>query len=141
MLCGGPATSGIARRAPGRSSGRTGNRTPRAVAEGRSGRLRRLRGPQDHQLGSHVPLSARDRPSLTLSNRTLMDNIRNKDFLAYLIKGSGREQDAKLTTLCRIANYLGWREFVRTEVQLLRFENEEDTRLPRPGLAPPAGAG
>jgi hypothetical protein len=58
-----------------------------------------------------------------------VDNIRNSDFLAYLSKGSGREQDAKLTTLFRIAYYLGWREFVRTEVQLLRFENEEDTRL------------
>jgi hypothetical protein len=58
-----------------------------------------------------------------------VDNIRNSNFLAYLSKGSGREQDAKLTTLFRIAHYLGWREFVRTEVQLLRFENENDTRL------------
>jgi hypothetical protein len=58
-----------------------------------------------------------------------VDNIRNSDFLAYLSTGSGREQDAKLTTLFRIAYYLGWREFVRTEVQLLRFENEADTRL------------
>jgi hypothetical protein len=59
----------------------------------------------------------------------LVDNIRHRDFLAYLSPGSGREQDAKLTTLFRFARYLGWREYVRTEVQLLRFENEEDTRL------------
>lgn len=58
-----------------------------------------------------------------------VDNIRNRNFLAYLSKGSGREQDAKLTTLFRFANYLGWREFVRIKVQLLRFENEADTRL------------
>jgi hypothetical protein len=58
-----------------------------------------------------------------------VDNIRNSDFLDYLCTGSGRELDAKLTTLFRIAYYLGWREFVRTEVQLLRFENEQDTRL------------
>jgi hypothetical protein len=58
-----------------------------------------------------------------------VDNIRNMGFLAYLSAGSGRDQDAKLTTLFRFAYYFGWREFVRTQVQLLRFENEGDTRL------------
>jgi hypothetical protein len=58
-----------------------------------------------------------------------VDNIRNSRFFDYLSRRSGRKQDAKLTTLFRFAYYLGWREFVRTEVQLLRFENEEDTRL------------
>jgi hypothetical protein len=58
-----------------------------------------------------------------------VDNIRNQRFLAYLSAGTGREQDAKLTTLFRFAYYFGWREFIRTEVQLLRFENEGDTRL------------
>jgi hypothetical protein len=57
-----------------------------------------------------------------------LDSIRHRDFLAYMSEGSGREQDAKLTALFRFAHYFGWREFVRTEVQLLRFENEEDTR-------------
>jgi hypothetical protein len=58
-----------------------------------------------------------------------VDNIRHRKFFSYLSDGSGREQDAKLTTLFRFAHYLGWREFVRSEVQLLRFENEDDTRL------------
>lgn len=58
-----------------------------------------------------------------------IDNIRHRDFLDNLVDGSGREQDAKLTTLFRFAHYFGWREIVRTEVQLLRFENEDDTRL------------
>jgi hypothetical protein len=58
-----------------------------------------------------------------------LDSIRHRGFLAYLSEGSGREQDAKLTALFRFAHYFGWREFVRTEVQLLRFGNEEDTRL------------
>ena len=62
-----------------------------------------------------------------LGNR--IDNVRNRSFLAYLTDGSGREQDVKLTTLFRFAQYFGWREFVRAEVQLLRFENENDTRL------------
>ena len=62
-----------------------------------------------------------------LGNR--IDNIRHRGFLIYLTEGSGREQDAKLTTLFRFAQYFGWREFVRAEVQLLRFENEDDTRL------------
>ena len=62
-----------------------------------------------------------------LGNR--IDNIRHRGFLGYLAEGSGREQDAKLTTLFRFAQYFGWREFVRGEVQLLRFENEKDTQL------------
>lgn len=57
-----------------------------------------------------------------------LDNIRRRQFFGYLSEGSGRAQDAKLSTLFRFAYYLGWREFVRTQVQLLRFENE-DTRL------------
>jgi hypothetical protein len=57
-----------------------------------------------------------------------LDSIRHRGFLSYLSEGSGRERDAKLTALFRFAHYFGWREFVRTEVQLLRFENEEDTR-------------
>jgi hypothetical protein len=58
-----------------------------------------------------------------------VDNIRNRAFFTYLSEGSGHEHDAKLTTLFRLANYLGWREFVRIKVQLLRFDNEDDTRL------------
>jgi hypothetical protein len=58
-----------------------------------------------------------------------IDNIRNRSFFAYLFEGSGRERDARLTTLFRFAYYLGWREFLRREVQLLRFANEDDTRL------------
>jgi hypothetical protein len=58
-----------------------------------------------------------------------VDNIRNRSFLAFLSNSSGRERDARLSTLFRFAYYLGWREYVRTQVQLLPFENEEDTRL------------
>jgi len=58
-----------------------------------------------------------------------VDNIRNRSFLAFLSNGSGRARDARLSTLFRFAYYLGWREYVRTQVQLLPFENEEDTRL------------
>jgi hypothetical protein len=58
-----------------------------------------------------------------------VDNIRNRNFFVYLSEESGRAKDAKRTTLFRFAYYLGWREYVRIQVQLLRFENEEDTRL------------
>ena len=57
-----------------------------------------------------------------------LENIRHGSFFDYLSQGTGREQDAKLTTLFRFAYYLGWREFVRTQVQLLRFENAKGTR-------------
>ena len=39
-----------------------------------------------------------------------LENIRHGSFFDYLSQGSGREQDAKLTTLFRFAYYLGWRE-------------------------------
>jgi len=58
-----------------------------------------------------------------------VDNIRRRGFFVYLSEKSGRAPEARRTTLFRFAYYLGWRECVRTQVQLLRFENEEDTRL------------
>ena len=60
-----------------------------------------------------------------LGNR--IDNIRHRGFLDYL--STERAHDARLTTLFRFAQYFGWRDVVRGEVQLLRFENEDDTRL------------
>jgi hypothetical protein len=58
-----------------------------------------------------------------------VDNIRNRDFFVYLSEGSGRERLARLSTLFRFASYLGRREYLRIQIQLLPFENEEDTRL------------
>jgi hypothetical protein len=57
-----------------------------------------------------------------------IDNIRRRGFLAYSAEGSDRESAAKLTTLFRFAQYFGWRELLRTEVQLLKFETGESTR-------------
>jgi hypothetical protein len=56
-----------------------------------------------------------------------LENIRHDHFFAYLSQGR-READARLTTLFRFAHYLGWREFIRTQVQLLRFEDAKGTR-------------
>jgi hypothetical protein len=58
-----------------------------------------------------------------------VDNIRNRDFLVHFSESGSRALDARRTTLFRFAYYLGWREYLRAQVQLLRFENEEDTRL------------
>jgi hypothetical protein len=57
-----------------------------------------------------------------------VENIRHDKFLAYVGPGSERTRQARLTTLFRFAQYFGWREILRTEVQLLRFEREADTR-------------
>lgn len=57
-----------------------------------------------------------------------LDNIQHRSFLVYADLARGRADQAKLSTLFRIAQYLGWREVVRTELQLLRFENEPDTQ-------------
>jgi hypothetical protein len=58
-----------------------------------------------------------------------LDNIRNRQFFAYLSEGSGRRQDVRLSTLFRFAYYFGWREFLLIKVQLMRFEDEDDTRV------------
>jgi hypothetical protein len=57
-----------------------------------------------------------------------LDNIQHRSFLVYVDVARGRAEQAKLSSLFRIAQYLGWREVVRTELQLLRFENEPDTQ-------------
>jgi hypothetical protein len=58
-----------------------------------------------------------------------LDNIRNREFLGYFSQSGSRAQDARRATLFRLAYYFGWREYLRTQVQLMQFENEEDTRL------------
>jgi hypothetical protein len=57
-----------------------------------------------------------------------LDNIQHRSFLVYTDVARGRADQAKLTSLFRVAQYLGWREVVRTELQLLRFDNEPDTQ-------------
>src|SRR5689334_10083219 len=57
-----------------------------------------------------------------------IDNIRHGGFLSYL-DSTDRGTDARHTTLFRFAQYFGWREILRTEVQLLRFGRDDDTRL------------
>jgi hypothetical protein len=54
-----------------------------------------------------------------------IDNIRHRDLLLF----PGGESATKLTTLFRVAQYFGWRETLRKEVQLLRFESEDSTKL------------
>jgi hypothetical protein len=56
-----------------------------------------------------------------------INNIRHDEFLSYL--DSSRATDAERTTLFRLAQYFGWREVLRTEVQLLRFDTDAETQL------------
>jgi hypothetical protein len=58
-----------------------------------------------------------------------INNIRRYGLPVYTAPESGNDQQWKLTTLFRIAQYLGWREILRTSTQLLRFEREADTQL------------
>ena len=58
-----------------------------------------------------------------------IDNIRHRSFTAFADPDSGRQEQARLTTLFRFAQFFGWREVLRTEVQLLRFEDTADTQL------------
>jgi hypothetical protein len=57
-----------------------------------------------------------------------INNIRHDNFLDYL-KSTERATDAERTTMFRFAQYFGWREILRTEVQLLRFDTDVETSL------------
>lgn len=57
-----------------------------------------------------------------------IDNIRNRGFLHYAQPGHPRREKARQSTIYRLAQYLGWREILRSQLQLLRFETQEDTR-------------
>lgn len=56
-----------------------------------------------------------------------LNNIRNDGFLAYL-NVDDRRNAALLTTLFRLAQYLGWREVIYGYADRLRFESDETTR-------------
>jgi hypothetical protein len=57
-----------------------------------------------------------------------LDSIRNRGFLAYLSEAAAASGTQSSRRCSAFAYYFGWREFVRTQVQLLRFENEDDTK-------------
>ena len=55
-----------------------------------------------------------------------VDKIRHRDFLDQT---AALDSDyAKLSTLFRVAQYCAWREVLRREVQLMRFDRESDTQ-------------
>ena len=56
-------------------------------------------------------------------------HIRHQEFYKYAASASGHDRQAKLTTLFRLAQYFGWCEILRTEVQVLHYEHEADTSL------------
>lgn len=55
-------------------------------------------------------------------------NIVHLDFFGKFGSGHERHDDALVTTLFRLAQYLGWTEILRREVQYLSFPEEDDTR-------------
>jgi hypothetical protein len=56
-----------------------------------------------------------------------LDNIIDRGFLSRY-RGTERESVALRSTLFRAAQYFGWAEILRREIQLLRFEGAGDTR-------------
>ena len=56
-----------------------------------------------------------------------LDNIIDRGFLSRY-RETDRESVALRSTLFRMAQYFGWAEILRREIQLLRFENAGDTR-------------
>jgi len=55
-------------------------------------------------------------------------NIVHLDFFDKFGSGHERHEDALVTTLFRFAQYFGWTEILRREIQYLSFPEEEDTR-------------
>lgn len=93
--------------------------------------LARQQKQEDQRLSARAVLDRYRAPLLfaawELADR--IDNIRTRGLLAYRDAGSPLGVQAKLSTMFRFAQYLGWREILRAEVQLLRFEADADTRL------------
>lgn len=57
-------------------------------------------------------------------------NILHQDFLVYVRENRWeRRREAVDTTLFAFAQYFGWREVLRREIQLLRFETQDIGRL------------
>jgi hypothetical protein len=55
-------------------------------------------------------------------------NIVKLDFFAKFGTGHDRFLDAQATTLFRFAQYFGWTEILRRDIQFLSFPEDEDTR-------------
>ena len=56
-------------------------------------------------------------------------NIMNQGFLdVYMTPGNAREEEAVESTLFRVAQYLGWTEILRRNIQFLKFREAEVTR-------------
>ncbi len=55
-------------------------------------------------------------------------NILRLDFFAKHGDGHRRSQDALRTTLFRLAQYFGWTEILRRDIQFLSFPEDDDTR-------------
>jgi hypothetical protein len=55
-------------------------------------------------------------------------NVLRLDFFARFSNGSARAEDAVTTTSFRLAQYFGWTEILRREIQFLSFPEDEDTR-------------
>jgi hypothetical protein len=56
-----------------------------------------------------------------------IDNIVARDFLSTYATDDERREVALQSTLFRTAQYFGWAEILRREIQLLRFESSGDT--------------
>jgi hypothetical protein len=55
-------------------------------------------------------------------------NILCKDFLALYADDPVRSEEAVTTTLFRLAQYFGWTEILRRDIQFLAFPEADDTR-------------
>lgn len=54
-------------------------------------------------------------------------NIVEKDFFTKFGRDHDRFEDAQITTLFRFAQYFGWTEILRREVQFLSFPDQDET--------------
>ncbi len=55
-------------------------------------------------------------------------NILRMDFFGKFGEGHERAEEAQRTTLFRLAQYFGWTEILRRDIQFLSFPEDEDTR-------------
>lgn len=96
----------------------------------------------DQQMNAEAVLSRYREPLAGAANdlQSRLYNILTMDFFVRHEEATGRLDEALRTTLFRLAQYFGWTEILRRDIQFLSFPQAADTRRVATRRWPSAGA-
>ena len=84
----------------------------------------------DRDLGAEVVLTRYREPlaAAAFDLQSRLYNIIRLNFFGIYGEGSARAEEALRTTLFRLAQYFGWTEILRRDIQFLSFPEDDETR-------------